>query len=66
MKVREVIDRVIGGTGLTPLPWEQTCDRLIAGSMDQEVTRIGSTFMANTGMRRPGCCTAGRRKPGWT
>ena len=52
MKVREVIDRVIGGTGLTPLPWEQTCDRLIAGSMDQEVTRIGSTFMATVDVIR--------------
>ena len=52
MKVREVIDRVIGGTGLTPLPWEKTCDRLIAGSMDQEVTRIGSTFMATVDVIR--------------
>ena len=52
MKVREIIAKVIGGTGLTPMPVNRTCDRLIAGSMDQEVTRIGSTFMATVDVIR--------------
>ena len=52
MKVKEVIEKVIGGTGLAPLPLNRTCDRLIAGSMDQEVTRIGSTFMATVNVIR--------------
>ena len=52
MKVRDVIAKVIGGTGLTPMPENRTCDRLIAGSMDQEVTRIGSTFMATVDVIR--------------
>ena len=52
MKVQEVIARVIEATGRKPLPYEQTCDRLIAGTMDQEVTRIGSTFMATVDVIR--------------
>ncbi|MBR6442534.1 MAG: Nif3-like dinuclear metal center hexameric protein [Clostridia bacterium] len=52
MKVRDVIAKVIGGTGLTPMPVNRTCDRLIAGSPDQEVTCIGSTFMATVDVIR--------------
>ena len=52
MKVKEVIARIIGGTGLAPLPPDRTCDRLIAGSMEQEVTCIGSTFMATVDVIR--------------
>ena len=52
MKVKDVIAKVIGGTGLAPLPLNRTCDQLIAGSMDQEVTRIGSTFMATVDVIR--------------
>ena len=46
MTVREVIDRIIKKTGVTPLPLEQTCDLLIMGQEDWEVTKIVSTFMA--------------------
>lgn len=46
MKVREVISRVIGKTGLKPLPEGTTCDRLMMGDPDMEVTKIVSTFMA--------------------
>ncbi len=46
MKVREIVDRVIKKTGVTPLPPEKTCDKLMVGSFDQEVTKIAVTFMA--------------------
>ena len=52
MKVKDVIAKVIGGTGLAPLPLNRTCDQLITGSMDQEVTCIGSTFMATVDVIR--------------
>ena len=52
MKVKEVIERIIGGTGLAPLPPDRTCDRLVAGSPEQEVTCIGSTFMATVDVIR--------------
>ncbi|MBO4291586.1 MAG: Nif3-like dinuclear metal center hexameric protein [Lachnospiraceae bacterium] len=46
MTVREVIDKIIQKTGVPPLPYEKTCDRLIMGDYDQPVHRIASTFMA--------------------
>lgn len=46
MTIGEIINGIIRKTGLTPLPSEQTCDKLITGHLDQEVTGIVSTFMA--------------------
>lgn len=46
MKVREIVDRMIRKTGVPPLPLEKTCDQLMAGSFDQEVSKIAVTFMA--------------------
>ena len=39
MKVREVIERVIEKTGLTPIPHEKTCDHLMIGDGEMEVTK---------------------------
>lgn len=44
MTVGEIIDGIIAKTGLEPL--ESTCDRLITGSREQEVTKVVTTFMA--------------------
>lgn len=46
MTVREIIDAIIKKTGVEPLPYEKTCDHLITGSLDNEVTKIATTFMA--------------------
>ena len=46
MTVQEVIDGMIQKTGLTPLPYEKTCDHLMTGHADMEVTKIATTFMA--------------------
>lgn len=46
MKVREIVDRMISKTGVTPLPPEKTCDKLMTGNFDQEVSKIAVTFMA--------------------
>ena len=46
MKVREIVDRIIKKTGVKPLPPEKTCDKLMAGSYEQEVKKIAVTFMA--------------------
>ena len=46
MTVREVIDGIIKKTGVEPLPYDKTCDHLMTGSFDMEVTKIASTFMA--------------------
>ncbi len=46
MKVREIVDGIVGKTGVGPLPEEKTCDHLMAGSFDGEVTKIAVTFMA--------------------
>ncbi|HPJ03731.1 MAG TPA: Nif3-like dinuclear metal center hexameric protein [Candidatus Limiplasma sp.] len=46
MKVGEIIDGVIKKTGVPRLPEDKTCDRLMTGSLDCEVTKIVSTFMA--------------------
>lgn len=52
MKVREVIGTIIRETGVRPFPEGKTCDIMISGSPDQEVTRIGSTFMATVDVIR--------------
>jgi len=44
MQVREVVERIIAACNLPPL--EQTCDRLITGEREREVTGIVTTFMA--------------------
>ena len=46
MTVKEIIKAVIMKTGVEPLPPEKTCDHLMAGSMDMEVTKVVTTFMA--------------------
>ena len=52
MNVGEVIQAVIRKTGVTPFPEGKTADRLMAGSPEQQVTRIGSTFMATVDVIR--------------
>ncbi|MEZ4727102.1 MAG: Nif3-like dinuclear metal center hexameric protein [Caldilineaceae bacterium] len=44
MQVREVAERIIAACNIPPL--EQTCDQLITGDWDREVTGIVTTFMA--------------------
>ncbi len=46
MTVQEVIDGMIKKTGLEPLPYEKTCDHLMMGRPDMEITKIATTFMA--------------------
>ena len=52
MTVKEVIDAVIKKTGIEPLPQDKTCDLLITGSYDMEVTKIVTTFMATVDVIR--------------
>lgn len=44
MNVKQVVDRIIEECAAPPLP--QTCDQLMAGDWDSEVTGIACTFMA--------------------
>jgi hypothetical protein len=44
MKVKEVVDLIVDSCDMPPLP--QTCDQLMSGDWDCEVTGIVSTFMA--------------------
>jgi len=46
MKVQELIDLVIKKTGIEPLPYDKTCDHLMTGNPDMEITTVVSTFMA--------------------
>lgn len=46
MTVQEIIDGMIEKTGVTPLPYDKTCDHIMCGSKDMEVTKIVTTFMA--------------------
>lgn len=46
MTVKEVINGIIKKTGVEPLAQDKTCDLLITGSYDMEVTKIVTTFMA--------------------
>ncbi|HNX62332.1 MAG TPA: Nif3-like dinuclear metal center hexameric protein [Candidatus Limiplasma sp.] len=52
MTVQQIIDGMIKKTGVSPLPYEKTCDHLMTGKPDQEVTRIVSTFMATVDVIR--------------
>lgn len=46
MRVQEIIDAIIKKTGVEPLPADKTCDHLMIGNKDMEVTKVVSTFMA--------------------
>lgn len=46
MTVREIIDGIYAKQGLPEFPPDQTCDRLISGRYDMEVSKIATTFMA--------------------
>lgn len=52
MTVRELTDAIIQKTGAPRLPEEHTCDLLISGSWDTEVTKIATTFMATVDVIR--------------
>lgn len=52
MTVQEIIDGIIAKTGVTPLSPDRTCDHLMAGSPQQEVHKIGVTFMATADVIR--------------
>jgi putative NIF3 family GTP cyclohydrolase 1 type 2 len=52
MTVKEIMDSIIRATGLQPLPPDRTCDRLVTGTFDQEVTKVGTTFMATVNVIR--------------
>ena len=52
MTVQEIIQGVIHKTGLSQLPHSRTCDHLITGSPDTEVTGIVTTFMATVDVIR--------------
>lgn len=45
MTVKEIIDKIEEVSGVS-IPEEVTCDKLISGSPDMEVKKIGCTFMA--------------------
>ena len=46
MTVQNIIDEIIKKTGVEKLPDEKTCDHIMTGSADMEVTKIATTFMA--------------------
>lgn len=46
MTVQEIIDGIIRKTGVEPLPYDKTCDHLMTGDKDMEVTKVVTTFMA--------------------
>lgn len=46
MTVKEFVNQVIEKTGVTPLEHNKTCDHLIIGNWDMEITGIVTTFMA--------------------
>lgn len=52
MTVQQIIDGMIAKTGVSPLPYDKTCDHLMTGNPHQEVSRIVSTFMATVGVIR--------------
>lgn len=52
MTVREITEAILQKTGSHRLPEERTCDKLISGSWDMEVTRIATTFMATVDVIR--------------
>lgn len=57
MTVREIVDKIIEKTGVTPIPEGKTCDRLISGSWDMEVKGVVTTFMATVDVIQRGIST---------
>jgi len=73
MTVKDVIEGILKKTGAELLPYEKTCDHLMTGSYDMEVTKIVTTFMATVEvvrktieilMNRPGLQVV-IRQSGW-
>ena len=56
MTVKELVDKIIEKTGVTPLPEEKTSDHLMTGSWDMEVKGRRSTLerISSSPMNRPG------------
>ena len=52
MTVQEIIDGPIRKTTILPLPHSQTCDHLVIGDPNMEVTGIVTTFMATVDVIR--------------
>ena len=52
MTVQEIIDGTIRKTTILPLPHSQTCDHLVIGDPNMEVTGIVTTFMATVDVIR--------------
>ena len=52
MTVQQIIDGVIAKTGNTPLPYDKTCDHLMAGDPNKDVGKIVTTFMATVDVIR--------------
>ena len=50
MKVQELIDRIIAKCGVEPL--DRTCDQVIEGDPQAEITGIVTTFMATVDVIR--------------
>ena len=46
MTVQEIINGIIKKTELEPIQYDKTCDHLMTGDPDQEVSKIATTFMA--------------------
>ncbi|HWT73590.1 MAG TPA: Nif3-like dinuclear metal center hexameric protein [Mobilitalea sp.] len=52
MKVGEIIDGIIEKTGIERISERETCDKLMAGSPEMDVTKIVTTFMATVDVIR--------------
>lgn len=52
MTVQQIIDRMIQKTGVNPLQEDKTCDHLMTGDANMEVTKIVTTFMATVDVIR--------------
>lgn len=52
MTVQQIIDGMIAKTGVTPLPPDRTCDKLMAGDPNQPVHMVATTFMATVDVIR--------------
>ena len=52
MTVQQIVDAVIRKTGVSPLPYDKTCDHLMAGTPDQAVSKVAVTFMATVDVIR--------------
>jgi putative NIF3 family GTP cyclohydrolase 1 type 2 len=52
MTVREIVNAIIQKTGRPALPLNKTCDQLMTGSFDAQVTSVVTTFMATVDVVR--------------